>query len=77
MNPRISDYLDYLLYNNMKRGFDTEIIKKLRGACGTEEKKPDPEHDHDVDFREECAQEDRMERAYEERGYELASGDYS
>lgn len=74
-DPQIADYLDYLEYNNMKRGFDTELIKKLRGACGIEEKKAEAIHDHDVDFREECAQEDRIERAYEEQGYQLAQGE--
>ena len=75
MDPRIADYLDYLLYNNRKRNFDTELIKKLRGACGVEEKKPDVPHDHDQDFIEECREQDRQERAYEERGYQLAQGE--
>lgn len=34
-------------------------------------------HDHDIDFLEECAKEDRIEDLYEQEGYQLASGDYS
>ena len=34
-------------------------------------------HDHDRDFLEDCAREDREEARYEAEGYRLASGDYS
>ena len=34
-------------------------------------------HDHDIDFLEECAREDRNEQLYETQSYQLASGDYS
>ena len=73
MELRIADYLDYLLYNNRKRDFDTETIKKLRGVKLEET----PVGSESESYQEAC--EDTREalesQRYEETGYQLASGD--
>ena len=70
-DPRTADYLDYLLYNNMNRGFDTELIKKLRGVKLVEK----PVGSDSESYQEAC--EDTREalesQRYENEGYRLAT----
>lgn len=80
MNIRIADYLDYLLYNNRFRDFDTELIKELRGACGVKtpvKTSEDPENNAGYEEACESFRDNQETQRYESESYRLASGDYS